>query len=124
MATSTYLKNKILDAIHRGVAFSVASLNLSLHTADPGATGASEVVGGSYARKSPTWSAASGGATETTSIATWLAMPACTVGWVGFWDASSGGNYLFSLPLAVARTLANGDKFELAAGDLDVSGPA
>jgi hypothetical protein len=34
---------------------------LSLHTADPGTTGANEVSGGSYARQAITWNAASGG---------------------------------------------------------------
>lgn len=35
--------------------------HVSLHTADPGGTGANEVTGGSYARKAVTWGAASGG---------------------------------------------------------------
>lgn len=39
-------------------AMSGVLVSASLHTADPGGTGANEVVGGTYARQTPTWDAA------------------------------------------------------------------
>ena len=48
MAVSTYMKNAVLDAF-----FGVGAVMMSLHTADPGTTGANEVTGGYYARPLP-----------------------------------------------------------------------
>ena len=44
MVRSATTKNAILDAIFNATAYSVATPYISLHTADPGATGASEVA--------------------------------------------------------------------------------
>jgi hypothetical protein len=67
---------------------------LSLHTADPGTTGTSEVTGGSpaYARKQGTFAAASGGERALSSDVT-FDVPATTVAWVGLWTAVSGGTF-------------------------------
>ena len=52
MSISNYLENKLLDAVFNATAFNVTGdPYISLHTADPGETGASEVTGGSYARQ-------------------------------------------------------------------------
>ena len=67
---------------------------LSLHTADPGTTGANEVSGGSYARQAITFGAASGGTATSTNTQTFSAMPA--VGgnlWIGTWTLVSAGVY-------------------------------
>lgn len=60
----------------------------SAHTAFPGSTGANEVTGGSpaYARKAVTLAAAAGGSRGTSASVT-FDVPACTVGWLGFWKA-------------------------------------
>lgn len=73
-------KNAMLDALD--VAF------LSLHTAFPGSIGGSEVSGGTYARQAAVIGAASGGS-RSLSSAVALAVPACTVAWVGLWDTSN-----------------------------------
>ncbi len=96
MSLSNYLENKILDKVFRNVDFTVATPYVSLHTADPGETGANEVTGGSYSRKSATFSAASNGNTKNTNNITFTSMPATTVVGVGIWDASSGGNCLWT----------------------------
>lgn len=56
MGATVSVKNAMLDAI-------TAITHISLHSADPGTTGANEISGGSpaYARKSVTYPAASGG---------------------------------------------------------------
>lgn len=67
---------------------------LSLHTADPGTTGTSEVTGGSpaYARKAIAWGAASNGVITGSVV---FDVPASTtVAFVGVWSAATGGNFL------------------------------
>jgi hypothetical protein len=73
---------------------SVTALNgfLSLHTADPGTTGASEVSGGSYARQSITWAAASGGTQLSSNGQTFTNMPSAAGNlWIGLWTLVSAG---------------------------------
>lgn len=88
MPFSTASKNTGLDAI-----FTVGDF-ASLHTADPGTTGASEASGGSpaYARKSITWSAAASGS-KASSNSPVFDVPAGTYGWFGVWSAVSGGTF-------------------------------
>lgn len=65
---------------------------ISAHTGDPGSTGASEVTGGTYARKQTTWGAASSG-DQVGSLVT-LDIPAgTTVTHWGVWSAVSGGTF-------------------------------
>lgn len=90
MPYSTNAKNTMLNAL--SLAY------VSLHTADPGDTGASEVSGGSpaYARKAITVGAASNGQRAASTQPT-LDVPAgTTVRYVGYWTAVSGGTFLGS----------------------------
>ncbi|MEF2146643.1 MAG: hypothetical protein V3573_14450 [Desulfovibrionaceae bacterium] len=63
---------------------------MSLHTADPGSTGANEVSGGSYARATGlTFGAASAGRRTCTTQPT-LDVPAgTTVAYIGLWNSST-----------------------------------
>lgn len=79
MSITTNGKNQMLDALD------VASL--SLHTAFPGVTGASEVTGGTYARQAVTFGAAAAGVRSMTSPCT-VDVPAATIAWVGLWDTA------------------------------------
>jgi len=66
---------------------------VSLHSADPGTTGASELPTGVYARVAVAWNAASGGSV-TNSGALSINVPASTTtGYFGVWSASTGGTY-------------------------------
>lgn len=66
---------------------------VSLHTADPGTTGASEVTGGTYARVAVTWNSPSGGSV-TNSNALTINLPASTTAtYFGVWSASTSGTY-------------------------------
>lgn len=66
---------------------------LSLHTGDPGTTGANEVSGGSYARKTVTWGSASGGTRSNSAAVTFDVPGSTTVFYVGFWN--SGGTTFY-----------------------------
>lgn len=61
----------------------------SLHTADPGTTGTSEVTGGTYARQTPTFGAASGGSAATTGDMTFDVPSGQTVSWIGLWAGAT-----------------------------------
>jgi hypothetical protein len=94
---------------------------VSLHTADPGETGASEATGGSYARQSASFGAAASGAIANDAAISFTAMPAATITHVGVWDASSAGNFLWGGALAASKTTNSGDTFTIPTGDLDVT---
>lgn len=66
-----------------------SSVTVSLHSADPGATGANELAGGSYARQAGSVSAVSG-TTRTLSVGTEHNVPSgATVAYVGVWDGAT-----------------------------------
>lgn len=77
---------------------------ISLHTADPGTTGANEMA--SCPRQAVSWNAASGG-TKTNSNALSFTNPGTSQAthW-GAWDASTGGNYTTGGVLASPATAA------------------
>lgn len=85
---STTEKNSLATKYGTDAAF------LSLHTADPGNTGASEVSGGSpaYARMAVTWSAPTNGVI--TASVTFDVPAGTTVAYVGIWSAASAGTFL------------------------------
>lgn len=69
-------------------AFAGQANHLSLHTADPGNTGASELSGGSYARAVLTWGTASGGSVAASAVS--FPVPAdTTITHIGFWNGST-----------------------------------
>jgi hypothetical protein len=64
---------------------------VSLHSADPGTTGASELTGGSpaYARLTPAFSAASGGATNLSASLTFDIPAGGAPAYYGLWKGST-----------------------------------
>lgn len=122
MSISDYYENKILDHMFGNVAFTPpATVYCSLHSADPGETGANEISGGSYARQAISWAAASGGSKKNSADITFTNMPAATVTHVGIWDASTAGNFLAGGALTASKTVNAGDTFKIAANDLTLT---
>ena len=123
---SDYLEVKLLNLTLNGVAFTaVNNPYVSLHTADPTDAGTgTEVSGGSYARTTASFATASGtsGLVATDADVTF---PTCTaawgtVGWIGLWDAASGGNMLYHTALDASKTIDSGDIFKITSGNLTV----
>lgn len=121
MANSAYYANKVLDATFKNTTYAVAVPYISLHTADPGTTGASEVAGGSYARQSGAFASASAKASVSNAAINYTLMPACTATHFGVWDASSGGNFLWGGVLSASKTINAGDTFQFPSGQLAFS---
>lgn len=126
---SDYLANKLIDFIFRGQAFVFpATMHAALFTAAPNNSGGGTEVGGgvNYARVAVTgsltnWSGTQAAGTTVASTGTGgqisnnnpitFATPSGswgTLGWVAYYDASSGGNLLFWAPLTVAKTVPIG----------------
>ena len=130
MSASNDLENKILDHILGGGDYTrPATVYISLHTADPGETGANETTGTSYARKDVTnnatnFPAAAAGA-KANGTAINFATPGAggwgTVTHFGIWDAVSAGNFMFGGALGTAKTINAGDPVSFPIGDLDVT---
>jgi len=118
---SDYTENAIMNAIGNATAFSVATPYISLHTADPGETGANEVAGGSYARQSGSFGASSNGTISNDAQIEFTSMPAVTVTHVGVWDALSGGNFIMKAALGASKAVNSGDTARILTGELDLS---
>lgn len=80
---------------------------VSLHTADPGTTGASEATGGSpaYARKQTTWTGGAVDGSVPGSEVT-IDVPAGTYTHYSVWSASTAGTFVHSAALSSSVTLS------------------
>lgn len=94
MSLSNNGENQVLDEIFNagGGTFPAADPYISLHTADPGETGANEASGGSYARQQAPFGAAASGTLSNTGNIDFASMPAATIVAWAVWDAVSAGN--------------------------------
>lgn len=105
MAVSTYVANEILDAIFNNGSFALGGdPYISLHTGDPGATGANEVSGGSYARVQVAFNAAAAKSAKNTSSAAFTVASSTVITYVGVWDAVSTGNFIIGGALSESIT--------------------
>ena len=75
---------------------------VSLHTADPGTTGASEYAG--VTRQQYSVGSPSGGSISNTATMTFTTSGATAVTHIGTWDAVSAGNYRIGAALAASVT--------------------
>lgn len=127
---SDYLENKVLDHVLRVASFTVpAALYVALYTVTPtdagGGTEVSTGVWTNYARKSATFSTASGGATSNSNLidfgAATISGTAPVVVAFGVFDALTAGNLLYWGALTVNKTINNGDTVTIPIGDLDIT---
>lgn len=107
-----------------------AAAYISLHTGDPGTTGASEVSGGSYARvvvnadggASPDWDTpASAAASHTGAITFAEGGGDAAVTHFGLWTAITGGTFIRGGALDTGFTYASNVTPEFATGALDLT---
>lgn len=96
------------NATKETAALAVTALGgyISLHTADPGTTGASEATGGSpaYARKLTTWTGGASDGSVPGSQVTFDA-GAGTYSYMGIWTASTAGTFVAGFSLSTPVTL-------------------
>lgn len=121
MSFSNYLELKILDHIVGKTSYAMPTAYVSLHTGDPGETGANECSGNGYARKSTAgsdWNAASSGSISNANDITFATPTGSwgTVSHFGIWDASSGGNFLAGGAVDVAQEPVSGNTVKFSGG--------
>ena len=113
MPLSEYARNKLMDSLLAGGVF------MSLHTDEPGLSGANEVSGQSYTRQSAnSFSTAQAGEKTSTEDIAFDDLPHVTVTHIGVWDAQAGGNFVWSAPLLAKRTIYEGDTLRLRSGNI------
>jgi hypothetical protein len=117
MAFDNTVKNAMLEVIDESSGATPIT-HISLHTADPGGTGASEVAGGSYARQAVVWGAASGGAKTNTNQMIFNIPPGTTTTHVGGWDAVTSGTWRGGGTLTASQPYPNGGTYRIEPGAL------
>jgi len=122
-SASNYLENKLIDHSLGTTTFTKpTTVYAALYTVAPSDTGGgTEVTGGSYARQTITFSAASSGSTSNNTNVDFNTMPAATVVAVAILDANTAGNFLYWGTLTSSRTVTAGDSIRIASGALVVS---
>jgi|GEM_PF-1442075 len=116
------IANSILNALCRNAAWTIpVAFYVKLHTADPGASGATAAAANTT-RKLCTFGAASAGSLTTSADCVWTNVPnAETYSHVSFWDAVAAGNFLGSDDLAVPQPVIIGNNFTILAGQITVA---
>lgn len=135
-AASNYTEENVINAVLRGVSFPIPpGVYVSLHTADPGESGGSEVglaawpayvrrdaaVGGAIASG---WAAPTDGVSTNAKQITYPGMNGASNVTVSHWalyDAATGGNMLAHAALQTSRTLQPGDVFVFDVASLTVT---
>ena len=120
---SNYLENKLIDHFLGTTTFTKPSaVYVALFTVAPDDTGGgTEVTGGSYARQTATFTAASSGATSNDSNIDFVNMPAATTVAIGIFDNLTSGNLLLWGTLTANKTTDAGDTLRIATGEIDIS---
>lgn len=115
MAFGTTLANTILDEWLGGTK---GAVTVSLHTGDPGATGANECTGGSYARQTGTFgTAAASKSKANTAQIDFAGMPAVTTPGVTHYGIRVGGTFWMGGD-ATDVVVASGNTYRIAVGAL------
>lgn len=126
MGLKASVRNSLIDALVNQTNYTApTTIYISLHTADPGDTGASEANYTSYARVVATtkFPGASSGSSANDVVITFPTSTggSNTVTHVGIWDASTAGNWLGGGALSASKTIASGDTASFATSALTVS---
>jgi len=108
------LANRVLNHLVGGAVWSQpAGLWVQLHLGDPGAAGTASPS--LVSARSPAFfnSAAAGSVSMTTPAPQWTMTSTEVVSHVSVWSAASGGTFLWSAQLAVAKNVGSGDTLTL-----------
>ena len=125
---SNYLENALINATLRNTSYtSPATVYVALFTSDPTDAGSGTEVstsGTNYARQSIAFSSAASGTTSNSADVEFSQATGSGFGTVthfGIFDASTAGNLLFHGALTASKTIAAGDVFKVASGNLSIT---
>ena len=117
------IENQLLDALVGTSAYSVTTpIKLALMTANgsdsaPG----TEVTGGSYARQTIAFDAASSGSITNNAAISFTGMPSCTVVGIEIYDSAGTPKRLAYGPLTASRTVTSGDTVQFSSSAVTLS---
>lgn len=105
-----------LNVLRNTGATAIAQPWFKLHTADPGAAGATAAAVGSTTRVAASYAAPSAGSMAQTGTApVWTnGGTSETLTHISVWDASTAGNFLYSFALSSSQAWATGNTFTLS----------
>jgi hypothetical protein len=114
MGATPALLEDLTGTTTRDASFANAEVWLSLHSANPGSSGANEITSGSGAagRQQVTFSSGGSGADSSQAEVDVTIVGAHSIPWYGYWTAQTGGTFLGGYPLVGPMLLAansNGD---------------
>ena len=117
------IENQLLDALVGTAAYSVTTpIKIALVTANGNdATAGTEVTGGSYARQTIAFDAASGGKISNNAAISFTGMPSVTVVGIELYDSAGTPKRLAYGPLTNTRTVTSGDTVQFASGAVELS---
>ncbi len=120
MVFTTAAAQAVINKLLRNTDFAqAAALFVSIHSDNPGNTGANEITGYTGTRKAVTFTAPSGKATSNNADITFADMPATTVTYIGLWDAAAAGVFWGGGALTVAQVCGAGETLTFLTGDID-----
>lgn len=111
MANTTNARNSSVNGMGKNA--DPPSPWISLHSADPGTSGAGELVGGTYQRVSVTFPDAAGGSTTSTTAVVNVPANAAPTHW-GRWSQQTGGQFFQGFPLN------NSEQYSAAGGTYSI----
>jgi len=115
------LANRILDHLRGGTAWTQpAGLYVRLHLGDPGASGTANASSVSTRSQATFAAAASGAIALTGTSPSWSMTGTETITHISVWDASTGGDFLWSAGLSVAKSVQSGDTLTLTSCGLSL----
>jgi len=117
------IENQLLDALVGTSSYTVTTpIKLALMTANGSDSAAgTEVTGGSYARQTIAFDAASGGSIDNNAAISFTGMPSCTVVGIEIYDSAGSAKRLAYGPLTASRTVTSGDTVQFASGAITLS---
>lgn len=97
------------------------NLKASLHTSEPGSTGAGEANGGSYARQNTGYTAPTAGVADIAAPLSFTNLPAGTYGWYGIWDLNATPKLVMTAPLAQAQVIPSGATLQMTSAPMTLA---
>jgi len=117
------IENQLLDALVGAASYTVTTpIKLALVTANGSDSAAgTEVTGGSYARQTIAWTAASSGEIHNSAVINFTDMPAATVVGIEVYDSAGTPKRLAYGALTSSKTTASGDTLQFAISSISLT---
>lgn len=111
MGLTNSVQESLTKTVTQDTSFSIADPYwMSLHSANPGGSGANEITTGSgaEARQEVAFSGSNGTDANTSAAVVFTIASAVDVTWVGAWTAETGGTFIGGFPLIGQQTVGAG----------------